>query len=124
VGRIPPNFTFLHVVLEHDCSDRLWRNSNPIIELDNNQLIGMIPSEIENLGNFTLLFMWKNKLEGVISSSISNCHNLEAVDLSQNGLTGNIPKGIFELKNLVKLLLLSSNLSGQIPVEIGNCSCP
>lgn len=92
------------------------------LQLDKNQISGLIPTEVGTLTKLTLFFAWSNQLEGSIPPGLADCTDLQALDLSRNALTGTIPSGLFMLRNLTKLLLISNSLSGSIPQEIGNCS--
>lgn len=112
------------------------------IKLDTNNLVGKIPSEIENLKNLTWLSLDNNKLSG-IPATIGNLTNLYVLNLNGNrfdctlpvdlynltnlwvlnignaGIKGEIPTGISKLKKLGLLNLSTSLLSGNIPDEIG-----
>ncbi|KAJ9700940.1 hypothetical protein PVL29_006325 [Vitis rotundifolia] len=92
------------------------------LQLDTNQISGLIPPELGMLSKLGVFFAWDNQLEGSIPSTLANCRNLQVLDLSHNSLTGSIPSGLFQLQNLTKLLLISNDISGTIPPEIGNCS--
>ncbi|WP_405401002.1 T9SS type B sorting domain-containing protein [Maribacter sp. Asnod2-G09] len=98
------------------------------IDLDNNtntgnNLIGTIPTELDNLENLVYLDLSdQTNLTGPIPDSIGNLLNLESLFLNGNELSGFIPPVLGNLSNLKVLWLNSSNLSGTIPPELGNLS--
>ena len=90
------------------------------IVLQDNNLMGSIPSSIGNLTNLEYLNLFRNKLSGKIPSSIANLTNLQSLVLDANNLSGNIPSSIGNLINLKILSLDGNKLSGKIPSSIGN----
>ncbi|WP_189359967.1 T9SS type A sorting domain-containing protein [Algibacter mikhailovii] len=92
------------------------------LNLNNNNLSGSIPAEIEGLTFLKTLYLYNNPLSGTIPSEIGNLSNLEALNLSLNSLTGSIPSELGLLSNLKNLILNDTNLIGQIPETIGNLS--
>ena len=58
------------------------------IDLNNNNLTGIIPSEIGDLVNLTSLVLNNNNLSGSIPLSFANLTNLTQFDISDNFLTG------------------------------------
>ena len=105
------------------CSVNLWGECYDIeetIELDlsNNGLTGVIPIEIGNLSNLSVLILSDNQLSGQIPSEIGNLFNIEYVVLSNNQLTGGIPLSIITSTSLTAFNLSNNQLSGQISQEI------
>jgi len=92
------------------------------IYLTQNNLNGIIPSEIGNLFNLQNLTLFQNQINGIIPPEICNLSNLYSFDLSANQLNGNIPSEIGSLSNLQNLALSDNQLSGNIPPEIGSLS--
>ncbi|AYQ33906.1 3-coathanger stack domain-containing protein [Runella sp. SP2] len=90
------------------------------IELRNNNLKGIIPSNIGNLYSLNSLDLSQNQLSGRIPSTIENLLNLNYLALFSNQLSGNIPFSIGNLRNLQYLYLNHNQLSGNIPSSIGN----
>ena len=91
-----------------------------ILDLRENRLRGLIPSELGNLTNLTVLNLSANRLGGTIPSELGNLTNLKVLDLSGNRLSGAIPSELGNLTNLEVLDLLGNRLSGAIPSELGN----
>ncbi len=100
------------------------------IYLDNNEIIGSIPPEINKLtflNKFTLGFYGSH---GLNSNSISNplpvefysLSNMQYIDFSFIQLPGVLHPDIENLVNLRILILFANELSGTIPKEIGNLS--
>ncbi len=97
-------------------------NSLTSLDLNNNQLTGSIPKEIGNLSKLTTLSLYSNELTDSIPSEIGSLSSLLYLRLRSNDLTGHIPPEIGNLSNLVTLQLYSNELTGSIPPEIGNLS--
>ena len=91
-----------------------------VIELNSNNLNGMIPTEIGDLTNLNGLSLHSNQLSGEIPSDIGNLTALINFWVYGNGLTGSIPTEIGNLINLNSLYLAFNSLSGELPTEIGN----
>lgn len=88
------------------------------ISLQDNNLIGTIPS---SLGDFCCLISINtalNSLSGQIPTSIGKLSNLREISMSDNELNGSIPKEIGLLSDLRRLNLTRNSLSGLIPPEI------
>ena len=95
-------------------------NTNVIyIVLENNQLSGLIPTEIENLTNLEYLYLRYNQLTGSIPSEMGNLTKLIRIYLLNNQLSGSIPKELANLTKLQILVLSENHLTGPIPSELG-----
>jgi Leucine-rich repeat (LRR) protein len=90
------------------------------LDLSENQLTS-IPSSIGSLVELVYLYINNNQLVGGIPSSIGFMSLLEYLDLSENLLTG-IPSSIGSLLMLVNLRLNDNQLVGSIPSSIGSLS--
>ena len=73
--------------------------------LPNNQLTGSIPSEIGNMTSLYYLYLYSNQLEGSIPTEIGDLTHLNELLLSNNKLTGTIPSSIASLNGLDTLYL-------------------
>ncbi|KAL7169692.1 hypothetical protein ACSBR2_034677 [Camellia fascicularis] len=91
------------------------------IGFSDNKLSGEIPSSIGNLTLLNRLWLEENYFQGNIPSSLGNCQGLILLHLYGNGLFGSIPREVIGLLSLSISLDLSRNcLTGPIPVEVGN----
>ncbi|XP_042483199.1 probable LRR receptor-like serine/threonine-protein kinase At3g47570 [Macadamia integrifolia] len=91
------------------------------LRLGENRISGVIPTEIENLVNLTLLGLEGNFLEGNIPSIIGKLLKLQQLFLGGNRLSGQIPSSVGNLNLLFALHLEENNLNGSIPSSIENC---
>ncbi|KAG2696689.1 hypothetical protein I3843_07G069600 [Carya illinoinensis] len=91
------------------------------LAVQNNPIVGRIPSGIANLVNLEGLYMRNNYLSGDIPADIGNLSRLLEMDLSNNNLSGNIPPSFGRLSRIYKLYLYGNSLSGSIPSTLGNC---
>jgi len=92
------------------------------LSLFDNNLSGILPSELGNLTSLTVLNLSWNSLTGAIPTEIGGLTNLGNLDLSRNTLSGTIPSELGNLSSLFFLQLSDNQLSGNIPSELGNLS--
>ncbi len=92
------------------------------IILTGNNLIGKIPSSLDNLTNLSVLKLSSNGLSGGIPSSLGNLSKLQSLYLSGNSFTDSIPSSLGYLSNLQSLYLNLNQLSGNIPPALGHLS--
>ena len=90
------------------------------LSLVENNLVGIMPSDIGNLTMLTTLYLDYNKLSGTIPTEIGNLTNLSVLNLSGNKLSGSIPLGVWNMTNLFALSFGQNQLIGTIPSQIGN----
>ncbi|PIN14834.1 Leucine-rich repeat protein [Handroanthus impetiginosus] len=86
-----------------------------LIDLSNNNLVGVIPWGITKLVGLIGLNLSTNNLSGSIPRNIGELKSLNFLDFSRNHLLGSIPTSIGELTHLGVLNLSYNNLSGKIP---------
>ena len=67
------------------------------MNLENNQLTGLIPQEAGNLTNLIRLRLDDNQLTGEIPVEIGSLTNLTVLTLFNNQLTGDIPQEVCDL---------------------------
>jgi len=89
------------------------------LDLDNNNLAGALPSEIQQLSALTGLYLYNNNLTGAIPAELGQLEALNVLDLSINQLSGAIPAALGRLPALQKLFLGNNKLTGAIPEELG-----
>lgn len=85
------------------------------LELNNNNLVGTLPSDLSNLSNLTNLNVQNNSISGMIPTSFQGLFNLEYLYLNNNQLNGMIPTALGDLGGLMHLHLHSNQLTGSIP---------
>lgn len=90
------------------------------LDLMGNELGGSIPPELGKLTELEKLFLSGNKLGGPIPPKLGGIANLEALLLDGNELRGPIPPELGNLTNLEALFLEKNELGGSIPSELGN----
>ncbi|XP_010417313.1 PREDICTED: receptor-like protein 12 [Camelina sativa] len=86
------------------------------MDLSNNEVSGVIPTEIGHLLKLRVLNLSHNLLSSSIPSTFSNLKDVESLDLSHNGLQGSIPHQLTSLTSLAVFNVSYNNLSGIIPL--------
>jgi len=86
------------------------------IELNKNDLSGMLPSELGLLSNLQKLRLQSNSLSGTLPSELSSLSNLQDLGLYNNSLSGTLPSWFVSLSNLQFLGLSKNDLSGTLPL--------
>ena len=90
------------------------------LDLYGNQLTGIVPPELANLGSLQFLFLDQNGLTGSIPPELGSLGSLQSLDLGFNQLSGSIPPELGNLGTLFYLILGFNQLTGGIPPELGN----
>ncbi|MCB9151131.1 MAG: M4 family metallopeptidase [Caldilineaceae bacterium] len=90
------------------------------LRLNNNGIMGVIPSELGGLTQLQQLYLADNQLRGLIPSELGNLGQLTALDLSGNKLIGHIPGALGNLQQATNILLSDNELTGPIADAIGN----
>lgn len=89
------------------------------LSLENNNLTGSIPSEIQHLTSLVQLDLYGNALTGSIPSEIGMLTRLTRLELDHNALSGSIPSEIGQLTQLTQLDLDNNKLTGRIHSMVG-----
>lgn len=89
------------------------------INLASNNLVGTIPSSIQDLVHLESFNVFKNKLSGQFPSELFKIKNLKNLNLSFNSFSGNLPESISLATNLVTLEAFMNQFSGNLPENIG-----
>ncbi|MGE5342516.1 MAG: hypothetical protein ACM3SY_13650 [Candidatus Omnitrophota bacterium] len=92
------------------------------LQLEDNRLIGTIPSVLGNLPDLTGLNLSWNQLSGSIPPELGDLRKLDEFNVSVNQLTGSIPNTLGNLSQLRWLNVFCNRLSGTIPPQLGNLS--
>ena len=92
------------------------------VQLQDNGLIGALPTDLGNLSAATWMSLYQNALSGTIPAELGNMASLEYLYLNDNSFSGSIPPELGNLSNLIELNLATSGLTGAIPTELGNLS--
>ncbi|KAB2620442.1 leucine-rich repeat receptor-like protein CLAVATA2 [Pyrus ussuriensis x Pyrus communis] len=94
----------------------LGSNQFNVVNLENNNLTGKIPSSIGDLLSLQSLHLRNNNLSGELPVCLQNCRKLMSLDLRANKFVGSIP--IWFGQSLVVLILRSNMFQGTIPDEL------
>jgi hypothetical protein len=86
--------------------------------LNDNNLVGQIPSEIVKLDTLATLAIADNKIDGRLPRALGEWRSIRRLKLSDNELMFSIPTEFGLLENLQSLELDHNQLHGYIPTEI------
>ncbi|KAF5194916.1 Leucine-rich receptor-like protein kinase family protein [Thalictrum thalictroides] len=92
------------------------------IHLEDNRIFGMIPPNVANLSNLTLLNLSSNLLNGTIPVEIGQLEKLEQLILSDNSFSGRVPATLGQIHTIGLLDLSRNRLTGVIPASLGDLS--
>lgn len=90
--------------------------------LDNNNLVGTIPTEIENLPELNELTLSFNQLSGALPASITNLANLRYLYVDNNSIGGDLPADIGNMTSLLEIVTQNNAFTGPIPASLINCT--
>jgi hypothetical protein len=91
------------------------------LDLSNNNLSGIVPSDIFKCRALTAINLSMNSLIGPISYSIGmSLQRLVKLNFSHNSINGSIPSNLGNLTLLQQLDLSSNGLEGEIPISLAN----
>ncbi|CAJ2653366.1 unnamed protein product [Trifolium pratense] len=109
--------------LSGNIPNQTFANLKDLINLDlsNNSLTGLIPSDFGNLKQLSILYLYANKLSGEIPDALAACLTLIELVLHRNFFHGSIPSFLASSSRSLEILDLSSNnFSSIIPFELEN----
>ncbi|HSN47426.1 MAG TPA: hypothetical protein VLR29_01570, partial [Flavobacterium sp.] len=82
------------------------------VQLPNNNLVGVLPSEISDLIYLEDFNLYRNSISGVIPSTIGQMKRLVSLNLSFNKLSGSLPSSIGDASSLKSIELFLNGFSG------------
>ncbi|XP_054822762.1 leucine-rich repeat receptor-like protein kinase TDR isoform X2 [Prosopis cineraria] len=85
------------------------------------RISGNLP-QFESCKSVSSIELDRNNLSGVIPFTVSNCQNLESIKLSSNNLSGPIPEQLASIPVLGVVDLSHNNLNGPIPAKFSASS--
>lgn len=89
------------------------------LQLSGNQLSGVIPPEIGNMHNFSMLHLGMNNFWGELPPELVSM-SLVVLNLTQNKFSGEIPTQLGTIKCLLNLDFSYNNFSGTFPASLNN----
>jgi len=101
---------------------RLTKLALTQLNLDNNNLKGVLPKELGNLSQLEVIGLQDNGLNGEIPNELGRLKNATLVSMHNNSLSGSIPIELGSLPKLWFLYLNNNSLSGELPKELGHLS--
>jgi len=87
--------------------------------LDENNLLGMLPSELSLLERLQFLMVARNKISGPMPVSLFSIQALGTVDVGFNSITGVIPPAVGNAVSLNSLNVENNYMSGRLTKSIG-----
>jgi hypothetical protein len=86
--------------------------------LEERQLTGTLPAEIELLSDVQGIYLTTNNVSGSIPSEIGNLDLLSFLYLEDNNLTGTLPSTLGNVRGLQQLYMAYNDVSGTIPATL------
>lgn len=68
--------------------------------------------------NLQYIQLYDNQITGMIPTEMGNLDKLKTLSLSSNQLSGNIPTELGKLNNIIELFLNDNSLTGIVPLEV------
>ena len=92
------------------------------IYLQENGLVGTIPTHIGLMTNLKTLDLWSNNLTGKLPTQLGQLVGLTSFSCSSNALTGGLPPQLGGLTSLVRLYVNLNDFGGPLPPQqMGLC---
>jgi hypothetical protein len=92
--------------------------------LNNNGLVGSIPSELGTLSELLRLDLSENILSGTIPDELGNLMELSSLSLACNSLTGSVPETLSDLSQLEDLCLGGNDFNSTVFAgTVGDIPC-
>ncbi|KAL0370400.1 UNVERIFIED_CONTAM: MDIS1-interacting receptor like kinase [Sesamum angustifolium] len=94
-----------------------------ILDINTNQLSGVLPESISNLSSLATLSVFTNNLSGIIPQELGrNSPQLAIVSFSNNSFSGKLPPGLCSGFSLDQFTVNNNRFSGPLPDCLKNCS--
>ena len=94
------------------------------INLFRNNLNGVIPESIGDLGHLRVLNLAFNTITGELPATIVSLDQLRVLKLEMNRIKGELPETIGKMENLEEISLFNNFFTGSIPESIGSIKKP
>ncbi|MGV6832001.1 MAG: FG-GAP-like repeat-containing protein [bacterium] len=85
------------------------------LDLNTNNLIGTLPSDIGSIEFLDFLDLRSNFISGTLPESLGDLQNITWIDFRFNQFSGTIPESITTIPGLFVFVVSNNNLSGPIP---------
>ncbi|XP_057838111.1 receptor-like protein kinase 7 isoform X1 [Cryptomeria japonica] len=130
-GEIPSGFGNLTSLNIFDASSNFLNGSLSelanlrnlvILYLYKNHLSGSMPDEFGEFQYLRDLSLYTNRLTGPVPQKLGSLSDFRAMDISDNILSGPLPPDACKRGKLVFFLALQNSFTGGIPESYGNCS--
>jgi hypothetical protein len=92
------------------------------LTLRSHNMVGPLPSSIEQLSSLTILDLSGNFLSNTIPSAVGNLVDLRLLRLELNRLSGTIPASLGDLNELYEIDMGFNSLSGTLPDSLSRLS--
>jgi Leucine-rich repeat (LRR) protein len=116
--RIEACFSYVNIteLIERlpQCSSR---NKLQELNLQSNQVIGVLPDSLQHFTSLVILDLSHNNITGHVPTFLGKFHSLNSLDLSSNNFTGGVPDEIGALTNLTVLNLRNNRLLDSVITE-------
>ncbi|KAL3915551.1 MAG: hypothetical protein SGILL_005597 [Bacillariaceae sp.] len=94
-------------------------NQLRVVDFFENQVTGILPSQIGLLTSLLAIDIYSNRLSGSLPTDLGSLTTLQFLGIDENFLTGSIPTQLAEMDGLETLSLRNNILSGTVPTELG-----
>ncbi|KAK2980983.1 hypothetical protein RJ640_023309 [Escallonia rubra] len=91
-----------------------FSNQLTVLNLQNNGLVGTIPTAFAKGNRLRNLNLRGNRLQGTLPRSMVNCRNLEVLDIGENHINDTFPHWLETLPELQVLVLRSNRFRGSV----------
>jgi len=90
-----------------------------LLNVRTNQLTGTIPTELALLTSLQRLFIWETLVTGPVPSEMGLMTNMTEIELGWNSLSGRLPTEMGFMTNMESIYFSSNAMPGSLPSQIG-----